>query len=553
MRRSGLAFAILFLGACGGDDGPGPDAGPPTGAARIAVRHYGFEIDLDTQASSTRLDLAIVQGGDCITLANRNPMVDTASVTLDGMAATVTTTPTSMTACGGGWFAGSTVVLEAPMRQPLLTLGASDVGFSITPDRDGKPVFYLVSWVDGCDRFGPCDPDPSAFAHYTFTIHHAAGVHALCSGRITAQPTVTTCEFDYGGGPTYSTFGLIANASWQETSLGTWGTVRATLHARPTSGVPALIDAAYQRGFLAWMAARFGPYPYGDQLRVVVAPTYWSGFEHPGNIVLDEGLSRPVGQVYLHPVAHVLTHEVAHQWAGDQTTLADTYDFVWKEAMAEYLSFLYEAEADPQAAVVTNQYWKAAARGARYYPVPGERPELFNYYGDVYGPGPMVLFRQLEAMTSRAQVVGGIKLLLGRERAVSIDDVQAALEASTGLDLDNYFNIWVKGTGAPTWATFTVQVTREPPVQHVMLTEVGGGATHPCDFNVELRGAGGESAKVRFVRGLAPASSMNVDTSAAFAVTSTVIDPDGECLAFAPAAAAVALHPPGWSPWRSAR
>ena len=163
----------------------------------------------------------------------------------------------------------------------------------------------------------------------------------------------------------------------------------------------------------------------------------------------------------------------------------------------------------------------------------------------------MVLFRQLEAMTSRAQIVDALKLLLGRERAISVDDVQAALEQTTGLDLDAYFDIWVKGSGPPVWATFTVQIGREPNAQHVMVTEVGDGARHPCDFNVELRGAGGERAKVRIVRGLEASGFISVDTDVAWVVTSTVLDPDSECLAYAPAAAPVPLRPPGWTPWRA--
>jgi aminopeptidase N len=206
----------------------------------------------------------------------------------------------------------------------------------------------------------------------------------------------------------------------------------------------------------------------------------------------------------------------------------------------------------PANGLITTQYWKAASDGAAYYPVPGEMPALIDYYGDVYGPGPMVLFRQLEAMTSRQKVVDALTMLLGHERAISVDDVQAALEATTGLDLDNYFDIWVRGSGAPTWAMFTVTVGREPPSQHITLTEATDGALHPCDLDVELRGAAGERARVRFVRGLTPQSSMSVDTDVPWVVTATVLDPDKECLAFPAATLAPERHPPGWSPWTSA-
>ncbi len=556
MRSPGLARSaslLVALAACGDDGAPPVDAAPPTGPARVQVVRYDYELDLETRASASTLTLRLTEPGDCVTLAQRNPTLQAGSVTLDGQPARVTTTATTLTACGVGWPAGTEVTLAARMSQNLGTVSGSQVGYSVATDGLGNSLWYLISWVGGCDRFGPCDPTPATFAHYKFTVRHRAGVRALCPGRVTPGELVTTCEFDLPGGPTYSTFGLIATPSWTETSLGTWGGVQAKLFDRPGSGIGPLIDPAYHQGFLAWMTARFGPYPYGDELRIVVAPTFWAGFEHPGNIVLDDGLDRPMSSLYLKPVAHVLKHEIAHMWAGDQTTLADTYDFVWKEAMAEYLAFLYEAEADPTAAAITAAAWKSFARGARYHPVPEERPELFSYYGEVYGPGPMVLFRQLEAMTSRQKVVDAIKLLLGRERAISVADVQAALEATTGLDLDRYFDIWVVGTGAPAWATFQVTIGREAPVQHIRLMETSA-VLHPCDFNVELRGANpDERTKIRFVRGLTPEREMNIDTLVPWNVTSTVIDPDSECLAYPAALTAPPLHPPGWSPWRTAR
>ena len=37
------------------------------------------------------------------------------------------------------------------------------------------------------------------------------------------------------------------------------------------------------------MADHFGPYAYGQEIRFATAPTYWAGFEHPGNIALGDG------------------------------------------------------------------------------------------------------------------------------------------------------------------------------------------------------------------------------------------------------------------------
>jgi aminopeptidase N len=314
--------------------------------------------------------------------------------------------------------------------------------------------------------------------------------------------------------------------------------------------IDAAIDTAYHAGFMDFMQTSFGPYPYGDELRILTAPTYWSGFEHPGNIVLSDNIGGGIGNVFA--VNHTMAHELAHQWAGDQTTLADTYDFVWKESMAEYLSFVYENDNGLGTPNRTALAWKSYATGALYHPVPEEEPPLLDYYGEVYGPGPMILFRQLEGLASRAQVLDAIATLLGEPRALSVAEVQAALEDATGLDLDAYLDGWLRGTGAPAWPEFTIGTSGPGPgTIDVTVTQVAPAEPRPCAFAVRLTGAAAEDVlDVRFDRGGIDAGlTETVSVDVGFAVTGTQLDPFGECLAYPPAAAAP-RHPRGWTPWR---
>ncbi len=559
-----LAISLVLLAACGGDDaGPPVDAPPATGTADVSVSRYDYELDLETRAASTQVTMRALAAGNCIALPSRAAMLDLGSVRIGETTAVATWDGATLTAClpaGQDYAANAELVLSAVItQQPLERWGQSQVGYTVTPDGvSGNPqsYFYLISWVGGCDRFGPCDTRPGTFAHYRFTVHHRAGIRALCPGTVATTETTTTCDFTFDGGPTYSTFGFIAYGGWNEATLGSWDGVDVTLYERPGAAFPvsAAIDSADHTGFMDFMQRRFGPYPYGDELRIVVAPTYWSGFEHPGNIVLDSGLTRGTSS-YVRPVHHVLNHEIAHQWAGDQATLADTYDFVWKEAMAEYLAFVYEDTLSASEALATARAWKSFAVGAAYHPVPEDRPELLSYYGEVYGPGPMILFRQLEGLTTREQVLDAIAMLISTERAVSVTDVQAALESTTGLDLDTYFDIWVRGSGAPVWPTFRATITGTAGAQTLTVTETTpGGVLHGCNFSVELRGASlpAETQRVAVVRGVDGMASVSVPVPVAWNVVATVIDPDAECLAFTDTATAVAppRHAPGWTPWR---
>ncbi|MBP6629331.1 MAG: hypothetical protein KA297_07865 [Kofleriaceae bacterium] len=544
-----LVLAATGLG-CGGDD----DAPPPTGPIDARVDHYDYRIDLATRRASVVITATVVTAGDCLTLPFRGDDLG-ADVTINGAPAGGEVGGGQLTLCGDGYPAGTTLTLGASMTVPATTWGPTQVGFSTTTDRAGNDFVYLVSWVGGCDRHGACDNRPDQFARYRFTVDHPEALTVRCPGDVTEpSPTQTVCAFEHDGGPTYSTFGIVASSGWTTTDKGLWDGVATTVYDRTGSGVAARIDPVYHGGMMAFMSSTFGPYPYGDELRLLTGPTYWNGFEHPGNIVLSDALANPLsGSAYRDPVAHTLDHELAHLWAGDQTTLAGTYDFVWKEAMAEYLSYLHEDSVDPAVALATARAWKLFSRGVLAYPVPGERPPLVDYYGDVYGPGPMVLFRQLEVLSSRAQVIAALQALLGQARAIGVADVTAALASATGLDLTAYVAAWVTGEGPPVWPEFTAVFTPgatagSPGSLQVDQTNAAATGDKRCRFKIGLEGADtAQNVKVVIDTVASGPSQTLVVPDPGFAVVRTVIDPDAECLAFPTASTLVRAPRP--QPW----
>jgi aminopeptidase N len=304
------------------------------------------------------------------------------------------------------------------------------------------------------------------------------------------------------------------------------------------------------------MEGQFGPYPYGSELRVLTAPTYWNGFEHPGNIVLADTLKHQIDPGYADNVAHTLDHEMTHMWAGNQTTLSGTYDFAWKESMAEYLPFTYEATVDEAVATRNAAAWKSEAHAATYWPVPDDMPTLFDYYGDVYGAGPMVLFRQLEALTSRAQVIAAIQSTIGSPHALSIDELVAALSASTGLDLTAYSQQWIHGTGTPVWPQIAVTYDQTAGTLAIHQTNQAAGV-RGCAFHVGLYAAPGTPGEVDIAVDTfhdGPDQTIPV-TDPGFTVVNTGLDPQNECLVFVPAttSARAPVHTNPWVAPRDAR
>jgi len=310
--------------------------------------------------------------GDCYALPFRAEAFTAATAAIDGQPAQATLEAGTLTLCSAGHQIGQALTLDVDMVVPMQTLSTSQVGFSITRDAQNNPFYYLVSWVGGCDRFGPCDSRPDQFATYTFHVTHPAELMVACSGTLTepSRPRRSASSRTTAARRTPRSGSRRIADRVARHRQGMWGSVRATVYDRPGTNMTAAIDPSHHAGFVTWMESQFGPYPFGGELRILTAPTYWSGFEHPGNIVLDDTLARQVRPSYLHNAQHILDHEIAHQWAGNETTLADTYDFVWKESMAEYLSFAYEDLVEPPAAAQTAGAWKGFSATAAFFRSP---------------------------------------------------------------------------------------------------------------------------------------------------------------------------------------
>lgn len=523
----------LFLPMLAGMTCGGKPAEPIVGTAEIRVLHYDYHFDMETREAKTTLTIAIEAPGNCFSLPMRSEGLRDTSI--DGeVLLSESHNGTIAEFCGEGWPASTEIALSTSTTVPMATWENSQVGYSSRQDIEGELFTYMVSWVGGCDRFGPCDSSPDAFAKFTLTVDHPADQLVLCPGQLTLSDTQTQCDFSFEGGPTYSSFGFAASPSWTRVDMGDWGGIAVSFYDMPSANLAAQVSVEEHKDFSAWMVQHFGPYPYGNELRFAVGPTFWNGFEHPGNIVLNERLNTgSLGSAYSNPLAHTISHEIAHQWAGDQTTLSSTYDFVWKEAMAEYLVYVHkEEEISESRARRTLTAWKSFSRSSEFYLVPAEKPPLIEYYGDVYGPGPMILFRQLEAIYDRASVLQALETLLGSPRAIGVSEVQKALEDATSADLTNYFESWVYGQGVPAWPQFSVTTENTQDGVVVVVTQLEADKDlFGCAFTISLQGA--EKGQEQDLRVNLGADGMAVWTDTVdpgFVVNGFRFDTENECL-----------------------
>jgi aminopeptidase N len=571
LRALGAALAAIALGGCdadedgdasaaptagaggdgvGGGGGAGGGAGAPSGPVAGAVRRYEYAFDLTTGEGDATLRVMVdPPGGDCFAVACNAAVTD---ISWNEMpAASAKLDEGALELCGSAVGPGELTVGAhvAVGKQTFLGL---DVGFSEKVNTAGGTFSYLLSWVGGCDHFGPCDDAPPRLSEFAFDVTHPAGTTVLCPGKLTAGETATHCELAGTLAPTYSAFSIAGDTHWKRTPFATakgaapGGDLSIVFYEPPGAAVARALDPARVVAFVDWVTKLLGPFPYGDELRVGVAPTKWAGFEHPASILLSEDVVSFKGS-YLDPAMHVLAHEIAHQWAGDRVTLASALDFVWKEATVEYLAYVFEDETGaPGEAQATVSYWYGIALGAKHHPRPTDAPPppVEKFYGDVYGAGPLVLYLQLESLLGRDVVLAAIQDFLAEAGARSVEDLRDALEKASGKDLDAYVDAWVFGSGAPAWPTLAAEVAQAAGQATVTVTQAG----KPRGMLVEVEIAGATTAKTVAVDfGVAPAEA-KAQATVAFAepVTKLTVNPRKRVLAKAMGVAPAPAPPFVW-------
>ncbi|MFK7927379.1 MAG: M1 family aminopeptidase [Myxococcota bacterium] len=472
---------LLLLTACNGKDDDDVDVPVPPGQVEGEVVDYVYGFDAWSGAATATVSLDVELGGDCAQLDYLAP--EPQACRFDGQEGTCTIQGDVLTVCGPeGVPQGSTLVVEVDLVVPKETYLSTDLGYATTA-LGGESDHYLLSWFGGCARFGPCDVDPATFATYRFEVAHQAGEMLLCPGELDPGDTLSTCTFELDGGPTYSAFGFAVSSRLERVELGRAGDVDVVWYDHDGIRQSSEVDIDDIKDFMSFMEELAGPYPYGDELRFFSWDSYWAGFEHPGNIAMNQNLT-PVPTIYRdNPLLHTTLHEITHMWAGNQTTLASDRDFAWKEATAEYLTFVWED--DNEMGERSLQYWKVVAGLATTFAAP-EDPELglFDFYSNAYGPGPMILFRQLEVMFGRQAVLEAMTGFLGNGASTaSIDDVQAALEVATGEDLEAYMNTWLRGSGEPAWPTIGTRIEGDTLIVDQSTMD---GEVWPCAFHIRI-------------------------------------------------------------------
>jgi aminopeptidase N len=221
MKNFGVALLCFSALAACGDDSTAPTGGSSqqggagggsggeaaaggASAMEADVTRYDVAVDLATALATVELGLDVTAAGSCFSVPSERPAL--AARFDDAPAASVTVEENVLTACSASVLDAGPHALAVDVELAEETFYGLDVGYSTKLELSGGSFTYLLSWVGGCDHFGPCDDDPSKLVRFGFTVTHPAGTVVLCPGALTSGATETTCALDATLAPTYSAF-----------------------------------------------------------------------------------------------------------------------------------------------------------------------------------------------------------------------------------------------------------------------------------------------------------------------------------------------------------
>jgi aminopeptidase N len=225
-------------------------------------------------------------------------------------------------------------------------------------------------------------------------------------------------------------------------------------------GQESTIEPTFRRTteMLDFFSSKLGvPYPWAQYAQTSVDDFVVEGMENTSATTLatrslEDPRLEPEDRVGADSVA---SHELAHQWFGDLVTCKDWANLWLNEGFADYFQFIWtekrygKDDSDFEFWRDQNQW----VRQPRLFPVPvvnRDFKDSTEYEGNVYDKAGWIL-RMLREKLGDDEFFHALHDYLEANRGQNVvaADLQKAIERSTSVNVDEFFDQWIYGAGAP--------------------------------------------------------------------------------------------------------
>jgi len=358
------------------------------------------------------------------------------------------------------------VILPTPStagRRSFVTVayaGAPATGLEIGDTKHGERSFFSENWPNRARHWLPTVDHPYDKAKSQMIVTAPDHYQVISNGLL-----VEETDLDDGTRLTH----------WrQSVPIATWlnvlGVARfAVQHLEDFDGKPVqtwVYPQDREAGFhdfavpthdvLAFYSSHVGPYAY-EKLANVQSNSVGGGMESATAIFYGDDVVTGERSVRWR---NVIIHEIAHHWFGNAVTQSD-WDDVWlSEGFATYFTLLYREHAYGRDDFVSGLA-DARARVYRYY---AEHPDYRVVHDELADMSKVTTGMQYQ---KGAWTLHMLRRLLGtetfwrgirsyyetyRNRNASTADFRRVMEETSGLELDWFFDQWLRQGGVPTIA-----------------------------------------------------------------------------------------------------
>ena len=225
-------------------------------------------------------------------------------------------------------------------------------------------------------------------------------------------------------------------------------------------GMEDTIDSTFSRTkqMLDFFSDRFGvPYPWDQYAQTAVDDFVASGMENVSATTLATRDMVHADLAGERPEAadDLISHEMTHQWFGDLVTCKDWTNTWLNEGFATFGANLWE-EHYYGADAAAYRYWREQNTwmpSRELYPIPiltRDIDDSVEYVGNVYDKSGWVIHMLREQLGDDA-FFASLRHYLEANRLQNVvtADLVKAIEDTTGTNVDQFFDQWIYGAGAP--------------------------------------------------------------------------------------------------------
>ncbi|HWD08191.1 MAG TPA: aminopeptidase N [Actinomycetota bacterium] len=358
------------------------------------------------------------------------------------------------------------------------------VGMHRFVDPVDKAVYlYTDSEPYDVHRVYPCFDQPDLKATFEVSVRAPAGWHVSANGPAVAVPDPGTGGWwRFARTAPLSTYISAVVAGDYHVVRSRHGEVDLALLCRRSLAEyldPDEIFEVTRQGLDFYTAAFAYPYPFIKYDQAFVPEFNAGAMENAGIVTFSERaiFRSRVTEAARESRGDTILHEMAHMWFGDLVTMRWWDDLWLNESFATFMAnyALVKATRFTGAWTTFSAGWKTWAyrqdQLPTTHPIVADLPDIesvkVNFDGITYAKGASVL-RQLVAWVGEEAFLAGLTVYFRRHAfgTTTLSDFLAALEESSGRDLQTWSKSWLETAG--------VNTLRPASVVESLPGEIGG-------------------------------------------------------------------------------